>query len=328
MAVGYLSRRAVVLAKTETTEGQDVGPGATDALLTTLPEVAPESEVLVRDIVRDSMSPAGTVIGNKTIRVTFSTEVRGRGSAPTNAAPLRDDVLFRAAGLSPSYSPSAGSVIYRPVSSWASVNTCSMWVYLGGAVYVKIQGCRANLEVNVQSGQYGRFNWTVTGVFGAVSTNVLDGSTTPTYDQLSVTPEPAKGGTVVFGGLAAGSTVVQGFTLNLNNEINPRPDISAASGIKSYMLTARNPQGTVNPELFLKADYDVWAAWEAGTKIPISVKYGTNPNQWKFSVLGAQLGNMTFGDRASIRTLECPFTATGISTAGDDEIELICGQSI
>lgn len=328
MAVGYLTRKAVVLAKTETTEGTDSGPGASDALLVNLPDVAPDSEVLTRDIVRDTLSPAGVVIGAKTIRVTFSTEMRGRGAVPTAGTPLRDNPLFLAAGLSPSYS--ASSVVYRPLSNWTNpaVNTCSMWVYLGGAIAVKAQGCRANLEVQMQSGQFGRLNWTVTGVFGDSATNVIDSSISASFDALSVVPEAIKAGTVVLGGLASGSTVVQGFTMNLNNEINPRPDIQAPSGIKSYLLTARNPGGTINPELFLKADYDIWAAWEAGTKTELSVKYGTNPNQWKVRIPGAQFGNLTFGDRVGIRTIEAPYNSTGIATLGDDELEIHVGSGV
>lgn len=102
MAV-LLTRRAVLLAKIETTYNVEIVPSAsTDAILVESPEFMPDMTVLKRNFARSSLSPLPHVVGRKFGKMHFTTELRGNGtqqSGSTANAPVIAR-LFQACGYS------------------------------------------------------------------------------------------------------------------------------------------------------------------------------------------------------------------------------------
>ena len=77
-----LTRRVVILAKTEEVYGQDAEPTGADAILCNSGvDVKPQGDTLERDVARDSLSPLGSVIGAKTISFDVTVELKGGGLA-------------------------------------------------------------------------------------------------------------------------------------------------------------------------------------------------------------------------------------------------------
>lgn len=74
-----LSRRMVVETAIETTVGTDPGSGYTAILTNTGSTITGKGEVIKRDVVRQSFSPAGSVIGAKEFDFSFPIELKGGG---------------------------------------------------------------------------------------------------------------------------------------------------------------------------------------------------------------------------------------------------------
>ncbi len=82
-----LTKRALLLAKVETTFGTDAVPDPTnDALLIREPDFSADITTIVRDNVQQDLSPSGVITGRKIGSITFQHEVRGSGSVGTAPA--------------------------------------------------------------------------------------------------------------------------------------------------------------------------------------------------------------------------------------------------
>lgn len=124
-----LTRRALVLAKIETTFGTDAAPTASDALMVSAPQFTANLNVLERNFVRDDISPLARRVGRKVAGMTFGVEIRGNETVDTGLigdAP-RIGRLLRACGFAESATGTGtgriGSVrdvgTHAVVASWA-----------------------------------------------------------------------------------------------------------------------------------------------------------------------------------------------------------------
>ncbi len=95
-----LTRRTVILAKLETTYGVDAAPtGANAILCNSAVDVKPQGEVLKRDVLRDTLSPSGHVIGAKTIDFEFPVELKGGGLVTLVVQAPEYDPLLQSCGM-------------------------------------------------------------------------------------------------------------------------------------------------------------------------------------------------------------------------------------
>jgi len=110
-----LSRKRLILAKTETTYGTDPTPtGATNAILVRNLEITPlQADTVTRDLIRPYLGNSDQLLAQTRVEVTFEVELAGSGAAGT--APAYGAVL-KACGLSETVVATT-SVTYAPVSS-------------------------------------------------------------------------------------------------------------------------------------------------------------------------------------------------------------------
>jgi hypothetical protein len=95
-----LTRRAVILAKLEGAYGVDAAPTGADAILCNSGvDVKPQGEVIERDVLRDTLSPSGHVIGAKTLDFDFSVELKGGGLVATAVQAPEYDALLQSCGM-------------------------------------------------------------------------------------------------------------------------------------------------------------------------------------------------------------------------------------
>lgn len=325
MAAPLLVRKSLVLAKVETVEGTDAVPtGAANSLLVSAVTPTVNSETIERNIFIAHLSRLGTIQGITTGQLAFTTELRGLGDAwPTFAAPLREDPLFRACGMSPTYA--ASSAFYQPVSD--DVKSCTLYTYLDGALFVML-GSRGNFEITAEDGQYGAINWTMQGMLVALTASTSAGfmqdatMATATYQSFSTKPPPVFGVALNLDSQSA-LFVCQSFTANLNNEIQQRLDFTQGGGVKSFMLTGRNPQGTLNPEAVTRTNYDFWYKWQSAGESALSITIGTvAKNRVVISAPAVQYGVPAWGERNGMRTFELPMNFNADLDAGNDELRL------
>jgi len=92
-----LTRKRLILAKTETTYGTDSSPVGTDAILVKELEITPiEADVVSRDLIRPYLGNSDQLLANTRVSITFQVELAGSGAAAT--AP-RFSSLLKACGM-------------------------------------------------------------------------------------------------------------------------------------------------------------------------------------------------------------------------------------
>ena len=312
-----LTRKTVVLAKIEAEYGTDPTPAGTDAVLVSNPDIKVEGEMLVRDFVRESLSPVGHVIGKKKVTISFETELKGSGTAGT--AP-ETGVLFQACGMDETVSAST-SVTYAPEAVSTSVASCTLYVYLDGTRHIAT-GCRGTFSINLEAGNFGRVQWTFTGAYATPTDQNLPTTTTDT-----TIPQIVQGASFEIDGYAP---VVAALTFDIGNTIAANGDVNSADGYGPFQITARDSMGSINPEsatiAVQEADMtaNFWDDWEAGqgralTIGPIGSTAGNILNIDMPNVIARE---MTYGDRNGVRTFEMPFTAAETG-AHNDEITIV-----
>lgn len=103
MAVAsHLTRRSACLAKAETSYGTDAVPTSllNGILLNEGAELAPSADKIDRAVLRDTYSPAGSIIGAKSVELTLTVEARGGGvDGAGNPVPPDYDPLLLACGM-------------------------------------------------------------------------------------------------------------------------------------------------------------------------------------------------------------------------------------
>ena len=92
-----LTRKRLILAKTEATYGTDSSPAGTDAILVKELEITPiEADVVSRDLIRPYLGNSDQLLANTRVSITFQVELAGSGTPAT--AP-RFSSLLKACGM-------------------------------------------------------------------------------------------------------------------------------------------------------------------------------------------------------------------------------------
>lgn len=206
-------------------------------------------------------------------------------------------------------------VHYTPVST--GFESATLYMYLDGLLH-KSTGCMGTVTFSGEGGDFGTAQFTFTGQFIAVTdatfpTGVVYESTVP--DQIELA------------GLALNGNddfCAQSFTIDLQNTVTPRDCINNSDGFNGVQITARAPQGTINPETQLEANHPFWEILSNSTQIPFHVKVGnTAGNQIRFIGDAVQYSNITYAERNGFRVSDTSIRFSQYSGDGDDELRLV-----
>lgn len=169
-----LTRRAIVLAKLETTYNQDAGPSpATDGILVEAPDFVADMTILMRDFTRGDLSALPHTVGRKLAKMSFTTELRGNGHQQSGSIADVPVIarLFQASGYALTGHPasSAGTVFEvgdeaTPVA-WTTSGTPSNTDVIAYYLTVDAAGPSGTAHVTVTSDTPGE------GVASAVITS-------------------------------------------------------------------------------------------------------------------------------------------------------------
>ena len=103
--MALLTRKQLILVKTESTYGTDSSPAGTDALLVRSIDVTPlEAEVVSRELIRPYLGNSDQLLANTRVMMSFQVELAGSGTAAT--AP-RFGSLLKACGMAETTTGSA-----------------------------------------------------------------------------------------------------------------------------------------------------------------------------------------------------------------------------
>lgn len=308
-----LSRRSMILAKLETTYGQDAQPAGTNAILVTVPSLTPTGTALERDFARASISPLPVVVGEKFYEITFDTELKGSGDNSSSEAILPEiHPLILACGFTyqtQEYETNKWKVTYTPVST--NFPSVTIYCYYDGVLH-KIVGARGTFTLTMEAGNFGRFSWTFRGLYAGP---VDQSMPTPTFKP--ALPPVIKG---IDFTLDNQTFCFQALTFELGNSLTERRCAHAEETIIEVMITARNSNGSLNPEMVPVATYDFFGKWSQSATMQLSTTIGSQEgNTIVITAPKVQYRELRYGDRDGIRILDIGLRFA--ENQGNDEIQ-------
>lgn len=306
------SRKTQIYAKKETTYGVDpftVDPTNDDAIEVFDFTITPNIDKVDRNPYRASMSPVASLPAKRYTEMSFYTEIKGYGVDGATGDPLLPKVvkLLEACGMK--YTLDGTEHVLTPTST--NFASLTFYCYLDGVLY-KVTGARGNVQVQLEANNVGKFNFTFQGLFEKPIDKAFLPATTN-----ELTPPLVKNVGMTFAGTYA--PIISSFEVNLNNEIVMRDDFNAVEGVGGVDIIGRGTAGSMNPDMMLAAEYDIWAAFESNSEVTITGTVGSDTgNKVKITVPKAVYSQIGIDDRDSIRVYSTSFTCLG----NDDELEI------
>ena len=305
-----LSRKRLILAKTESTYGTDPTPtGASNAILVRNLEITPlQAETVSRDLIRPYLGVSDQLLAQTRVEVSFEVELAGSGTAGT--APAYGPVL-KACGLSETVVATT-SVTYAPVS--ASFSSCTIYFHNDGIRH-KVTGCRGSWSLSAEVGAIPFITFTMTGIYNAPTDEALPA---PTYANQAA-PLIFKNGNTSNFSIFSYSGCLQSLNFDLANETVYRELVGCT---KEVLITNRGPNGTVVIEAPSIATKDFFTIANGSSTGSISFQHGaTAGNIVTFTTAQSDIGSPTYSDQDGIQMLNLPYLAIPTSS-GNDELSL------
>ena len=115
---------------------------------------------------------------------------------------------------------------------------------------------------------------------------------------------------------------IEGFNVDLANEIGTPDDLSAVDGFGEVTITGRKVTGSIDPLATLIAAYDWVTKWKADTATALNTGAigATAGNIYTLSFPKAQIQEIGRGERGGVLSREIAFLAG--ENVADDEISL------
>lgn len=306
-----LTRKRVLLAKTETTYGTDSVPtGAANAILVSEMSITPLAGSRIdRDVIRPYFGANEQVSGSQYVTLEFSVEMQGSGTAGT--APGYD-ALLKACGMVSTVAAGT-SVTYAPTSS-STPSSVTLYYNVDGVLH-KITGARGNVTMSIAALAIPRFTFTFTGMYNNPADTAL-----PTVDYTTFkTPLAANGDNTTGFSLHGYSAVMQSLEIDFGNSIEFRSLI----GSESVQLLGRAVSGTAVFEAPTIAAKDYFSLAIGTTLGALDITHGTAAgSRVQVSSSRVSISNPTYTDQNGVQMLSVPFTCVP-SSAGNDEISII-----
>ncbi len=199
-------------------------------------------------------------------------------------------------------------MLVKPVSDYFESVTLGMYK---DRVYHAMPGSYGTFDIDATAGEFATIKWSFTGTYSAP----VDGNLpSPVYErQLPQMVELARLRTNSF------NAIVNKFTFTQGNDIQIRPDVSSLQGYIGSRIVGRAPEGGIDPEADLVANYDFWSFLRSATRIPFSMRVGSNAGNtiWVLAP-STQYTKMTYTDRNGISTYDAGLKFSGYQS--DDEM--------
>lgn len=115
--------------------------------------------------------------------------------------------------------------------------------------------------------------------------------------------------------------VVNAFNYTQNNDIQIRPDVSAADGYIGTRIVSRNPEGGIDPEAERVADHDFWGKLSSSRQMSFSMRVGTDAgNTVWFIAPSVQYTGLSYQDRNGLLAYDAALKFSRVF--GNDELKI------
>lgn len=167
-------------------------------------------------------------------------------------------------------------------------------------------------EIEATAGNFASVSWTFTGTYVKPEDEAMP---SPNYER--TLPSQVELSRLLIGNFNA---IVETFSFNQSNDIQPRPDVSSSDGYIGTRIVARNPEGGINPEADKVANYDFWDSMASAARMPFQMRVGTQPGNTVWILApGVQYTGLTYADRQGILTYDA-----GLKFPAYDNNDEIC----
>ena len=306
-----LSRKRLILAKTEATYGTDSTPAGTDAVLVRDLNITPlQSDTVDRELIRPFLGASQQLLANTKVEVTFQVELVGSGTLGT--APAYGRVL-QACAFSETISAGV-SVTYAPVSS--SFSSVSIYYNIDGVLH-KVTGCRGTFTLNGSVGEIPYIEFTMTGIYNTPTDTAAPSAT---YSNQAVPVIFKNTNTSGFEFLSYAGCL-QSIEMTCGNEVIYRELVGCT---KEVLIVDRAVSGTVVIEATTMAQKNFFTAALSDTTLGnLTFQHGQQSgNRVTVSSTSIDLGDVSYEDQDGIHMLSLPFIAVPTST-GNNEVTLL-----
>jgi len=271
--MGRSIKNTVVTAKVETTVGVDAAPtGAENAVLVSDVSITPlEAQAIDRGLIRGSFGGSEQLVGPASVKISYTVELAGSGTAGT--APAWGQLLLGCAAAEGVLATPA-RVEYSPVS--AALKSLTQYYYDDGVVH-KVLASMGNCTLSAKVGDRPvlRFEWT--GLDGGVTAVP---NATPTYTPWKKPVAMTKAnvvdvtlGCTYAAGALTGGTVYNstGLELNFGNVVN----FTAMLSTETVDVTDRDSSATLELELTAAQEVALMETVKANTTQSLGLTIGT-----------------------------------------------------
>lgn len=309
-----LRRKCQIAAKVEATKGSLETLAAADAgILAEVVSWKVNAEPMPRSPIRATLSRIKSLPGVKTMTLDCKVEIKGSGTAAT---PPSFGVLLRGCGFSQTI---AANVIYAPDSDDADSSTLTMCARIDGKNYL-MYGARGNVKFSGTANQIMYAEFSFQGIFSAESDTAL--FTGVTYE--TTTPAAFRNSACTFNfGTAWTTSIFSQFELDLGNSVSLRSNANSATGLAYAQIVDRDPNGSFDLDLVLKATQDLYSYWHTPTTGSLAMNLGSAAgNTIAFAAPALQITDITEGDRDGVATAQIAYHLRGSAAAGEDELTI------
>lgn len=307
-----IKSRVALLAKQEVTYGTDSVPtNVANAVMCSVPEFSVVGRRIDRANALSFMGKGSPLNVGEACKIKFDVELKGKGGLAD--VPPEFSALLQACNMTEAITAST-KVTYTPNSTaGGTAKSCTIYFYLDGLRHILL-GARGTFSIALKAGEYGKITFEMTGIYGGPTDTAM---VVPTLN--ATIPPRFLSATFTIGAYAA---VAESLSFDIGNKVVKRPSFNAATGILEWLVSDREPKGSVDPEMVLVAAKDFWTQWSASTPLAISAVVGSAAgNKCTITAPAAVMDTPSYGDRENFLTMNMPFSLHP-SSAGDDELKL------
>ena len=278
-------------------------------------------EMVARDYMKDDLGKIKPVPGKRHGTFSFTTEIRGKNAAFSVSNYPEVGKYLRACGFSQTVDATedAETVTYAPTSDQTSMATLTVGIYNDGR-RILLSGCRGNVQMECNNGEYGKFMFSFSGVIESVADAAQ--LTVDLSGEVGLNPPLLLGTSFTMNDGDSYSAKISSMSVDMGNTVTMREDMGASHGYAYPEITDRNPTGKIDPELALESEYPFLANWLNGVSAAIAFSAGTvQYNKYAISIPTATTTSVGDSERESLAVADMGFELN--LTTGDDEISIV-----
>ena len=258
-------RRALLLAKIETTSGTDSVPVVgTDAMLARNVTLRPlVTQTADRAVLRGYMGGSEQLVVGEYVEAEFEIEAASAGTSAITVP--RYGPLMRACGCAQTIG--ASDVTYAPIST--GFVTATLYVYMDSVLH-RLLGAVGDVRLVMQAGQIPVYRFRFIGMY-AVPTDATPGAASFTGWQVPLGIRDANVPTLTVHSGTKAAQPVRSFEAGLGNSLVYRNLVGASA----CLITDRQAAGSIEIQAESVATRDWWTIVRNATTAAVSVVIGT-----------------------------------------------------